>query len=83
MNQNRATDDSSESLWIKERAEIIRQKGVNSKKLAKKLYIDKQNNIVNAIEAARAEADEQGRGFAVVAYEIKKLLEQSSETVVS
>jgi len=47
---NRATDGSNESLSIKERAETIRKKGVNSKKLAENLYIDKQNNIVKAIK---------------------------------
>lgn len=47
---NRATDGSNESLSIKERAEIIREKGVNSKKSAEILYIAKQDNILNAIK---------------------------------
>ncbi|MBU3191883.1 methyl-accepting chemotaxis protein [Clostridium bowmanii] len=47
---NKATEGSSESISIKSRAEVIRGKGVTSKKLAEELYVTKQNNILNAIK---------------------------------
>lgn len=47
---NRATEGSTESLLIKERAETIKEKGVSSKESAENLYINKQGNILNAIK---------------------------------
>lgn len=46
----RATGGSNEALSIKERAEVIKEKGIKSKGSAENLYLVKQENILNAIK---------------------------------
>lgn len=70
---NRATEGSNESLSIKERAETIREKGVKSKKSAENLYIDKQNNILNAIKEGQVVAE-----ISVMADSIAQISQQTN-----
>ena len=107
----RADEGNIEAEEIKKRAVKIRINGEENAKSVEKLYKEKEQNILKAIEEGRvveqiknmadtianiaeqtnllalnaaieaARAGEQGRGFAVVAEEVRKLSEQSSESV--
>ncbi len=106
-----ATEGSSKSLEIKEKAMKAKGASSGSRDKAVKMYNEKGKNILKAIEEVKvveeirtmadiiasiaeqtnllalnaaieaARAGDEGRGFAVVAEEVRKLAEQSSETV--
>lgn len=107
----KASEGNKNSSQIKSRAEEIKLKSKETIDNAKQISVQKQQNIINAIEDAKvvgevkvmadviagiaeqtnllalnaaieaARAGEAGKGFAVVAEEVRKLAEESSETV--
>lgn len=108
---SKAVEASDNAGGSKERANKIQKDGQTMIKEIRKIYEEKEEKILNAIEEGKvvediklmadaiaqiaeqtnllalnaaieaARAGEQGKGFAVVAEEVRKLAEQSGETV--
>lgn len=68
-----STDSSQQSIQIKERASEIKEKGSNSKNNADKLYGEKQNNILNAIEQGKVVSE-----ISIIAKSIASIAEQTN-----
>ncbi|AQS08258.1 putative methyl-accepting chemotaxis protein YoaH [Clostridium saccharobutylicum] len=68
-----STESSQQSIEIKERATDIKEKGFDSKRAADKLYEEKQNNIVNAIEQGKVVSE-----IGIIAKSIASIAEQTN-----
>ncbi|MCT4593392.1 MAG: methyl-accepting chemotaxis protein [Anaeromicrobium sp.] len=108
---NKAKEGNYIAKEIDIRASKMKENAANSKEVTTKMYKEKQEKIVNAVERSKvvekikdmsnavssiseqinllalnaaieaARAGEQGKGFAVVAEEVRKLAEESSNSV--
>ncbi|PAB59004.1 methyl-accepting chemotaxis protein [Anaeromicrobium sediminis] len=108
---DKAKEGNNIAKEIDIRASQMKANAVNSKEVTTRMYKDKQEKIINAVERSKvvenikdmsnaissiseqinllalnaaieaARAGEQGRGFAVVAEEVRKLAEESSNSV--
>ena len=68
-----STESSQQSIEIKERATDIKEKGSESKKVADKLYDEKQNNILNAIEQGKVVSE-----ISIIAQSIASIADQTN-----
>lgn len=68
-----STESSQQSIEIKERATDIKEKGSNSKNIADKLYGEKQNNILNAIEQGKVVSE-----ISIIAKSIASIADQTN-----
>lgn len=68
-----STESSQQSIEIKERATDIKEKGSNSKNVADKLYGEKQNNILNAIEQGKVVSE-----ISIIAKSIASIADQTN-----
>jgi len=68
-----STESSQQSIEIKERATDVKENGFSSKQVADKLYEEKQNNILNAIEQGKV-VNEIG----IIAQSIASIAEQTN-----
>jgi len=68
-----STESSQQSIEIKERATDIKQKGSDSKHAADKLYKEKHNNILNAIEQGKVVSE-----IGIIAKSIASIAEQTN-----
>lgn len=66
-------ESSEESIQIKERASVIKQKGFESKNIADDLYEEKQRNIINAIEKGKVVSE-----INIIANSIASIAEQTN-----
>jgi methyl-accepting chemotaxis protein len=68
-----STESSEQSIQIKHRATNIKEKGSDSKKITDKLYQEKQNNILNAIEQGKVVKE-----IGIIAKSIASIAEQTN-----
>jgi methyl-accepting chemotaxis protein len=68
-----STESSQQSIEIKERATDIKENGFNSKEVADKLYEEKQNKILNAIEQGKVVSE-----IGMIAQSIASIAEQTN-----
>jgi methyl-accepting chemotaxis protein len=68
-----STESSQQSIEIKERATDVKENGFNSKEVADKLYEEKQNNILNAIEQGKVVSE-----IGMIAQSIASIAEQTN-----
>ncbi|OOM11335.1 methyl-accepting chemotaxis protein [Clostridium saccharobutylicum] len=73
-----STESSQQSIEIKERATDIKEKGFDSKRAADKLYEEKQNNIVNAIEQGKVVSE-----IGIIANSIASIAEQTNSLALN
>jgi len=68
-----STESSQKAIESKERATNIKEKGFDSKNVADKLYEEKQNNILNAIEQGKVVSE-----IGIIAKSIASIAEQTN-----
>ncbi|OOM79589.1 methyl-accepting chemotaxis protein McpA [Clostridium puniceum] len=68
-----STESSDQSIYIKERATDIKEKGSNSKRIADRLYEEKQHNILKAIEQGKVVSE-----IGIIAKSIAAIAEQTN-----
>lgn len=68
-----STESSQQSIEIKERATDVKENGFSSKQTADKLYEEKQNNIINAIEQGKVVSE-----IGMIAQSIASIAEQTN-----
>lgn len=68
-----STESSHQSLEIKDRATDVKENGFNSKQAADRLYEEKQNNILKAIEQGKVVSE-----ISIIAQSIAAIAEQTN-----